>query len=166
VSGERKTMTKRLVAVFSVLFVLSCTSARSPDTLDDDTRLVASASFDRAWWAVGNVLAEHGWPVETESEVSGSIATEFVLVGVNRDRNACPTFVGDNKRIDQMRCKLIVHVRSLSDDETEIQVNAILEGRVVASYTSLSERFVKWTPCTSTGSIEKEILHAIEVELL
>ena len=159
-------MTRRLVAVFSVLFVLSCTSARSPDTPDDDTRLVSPASFERAWWAVTNVLAEHGWPIETESEVSGSVATEFVMVGVNSDRNACPAFVGDNRRIDQMRCKLVVHVRSLSEQETEIEVNAILEGRVVATYSSLSERFIKWTPCSSTGTIEKEILHAIEVELL
>ena len=159
-------MIKRLVTVFSVLFVLSCTFARSPDTLDEDTMLISTASFDRAWWAVANVLAEHGWPIETESEESGSIATEFVLVGVNRDRNACPTFVGDTRRIDQVRCKLIVHVRSLSERETEIQVNAILEGRVVAAYSTLSERIVKWTPCTSTGNIEKEILHAVEVELL
>jgi hypothetical protein len=159
-------MKKRLIASFAVLFVLSCTSARSPDTPDDDTTITSPVTFERAWWAVANVLAEHGWPVETESEVSGSVATEFVLVGVNSDRNACPSFVGDDRRIDQMRCKLIVHVRSLSEQETEIEVNAILEGRVVATYSSLSERFIKWTPCSSTGTIEKEILHAIEVELL
>jgi hypothetical protein len=159
-------MTRTLLTVSFALLFLSCTSARSPDKPDTDTERVYPVSFDRAWRAVGVVLETQGWLIETESEVSGSIATEFVLVGVNRDRNACPAFVGDNRRIDQVRCKLIVHVRGLSEYETEIKANAILEGRVVLAYTSLSERFVKWMPCTSTGTIEKEILDAVEVELL
>ena len=159
-------MTRRLVAVLSVLLLLSCAPARSPDKPDTDTERVYSAPFDRAWAAVTVVLEAQGWPIDTESDVSGSIATEFLTIGVNRDRNACPGFVGDNRRIDEMRCKLIVHVRSLSEYETEIRVNAIIEGRVVLAYTSLSERFVKWTPCTSTGTIESEILDAVDVELL
>ena len=117
-------------------------------------------------WAVANVLSEHGWPIETESEVSGSVATEFVLVGVNADRNACSSFVGDDRYIDQLRCKLVVHVRSLSEQETEIHVNALIEGRVVATHSTMGDRVIKWTPCSSTGRIEKEILHAVEVELL
>jgi hypothetical protein len=156
-------MTRIAAVTFSVLFVLSCTSAPKPDVTD--TERPYPASFDRAWRAVTIVLEDHGWPIETANELSGTIATEFATVGVNRDKNACPVFVGDNRRINEMRCKLVVHLVSISEFETEIRVNAILEGKVVAMYTSGSERFVKWTACSSTGTIEKEILDAVANEL-
>ncbi|UCG53356.1 MAG: hypothetical protein JSW58_07330 [Candidatus Latescibacterota bacterium] len=163
-------MAKVTTAVLSLILFLSCTRAHRPDVVtsaagyqlsyDDGWFVTIEVPFEDAWWTVVGVLEEYGWTIEGMTEESGSIATEQLTMGTNRDPYACRRWPGSTARVDRLRAQLILHLSPLSDGAVILRINAVVEGRYVTAGSGVVERIAGWFDCNSTGRIEGEIFDA------
>jgi hypothetical protein len=107
------------------------------------------------------VLEAYDWPVETALEDGGTIRTERLTMGTNRDRYACREWIGSTARVDQLRAQLQIRIAGLPDGTSSLGVNAEVEGRYVTSGYGTEERIAGWFRCVSTGEIEGEVFDAV-----
>ena len=170
------TVMGRLTTIILALSLLSsCTKSTKPAVLRSDHGYAVSfsesyyvdveAPFEDAWATVVASLEDLEWTVATAVETSGLIATEETTIGTNRDRYACRQWPGSNTRVDEMTCKLTVHVGSDDGEVTRIRALADIKGRYTYISSSGEEKVGGWLPCTSTGEIETELLDTVLMRL-
>lgn len=157
--------------VLSIFLVVSCTKTSKPEEFRSDRGykimfeesyyVVVDVPFEDAWMAVLLSLEDLDWTVGTQIETSGMIATEEQTIGTNRDRYACRQWPGSRTRVDEMKCKLAVHVGSADGGATRIRASTSIEGRYVYLSSNGEEKIGGWWQCTSTGAIEGELFDAV-----
>jgi hypothetical protein len=163
-----------MVRLFSALIVLcilfSCSKTHKTEVVysdrgypvlyDDGFFVKLDMPIENLWWTMIEVLEAYDWPVESALEIDGSIRTELLVMGTNRDRYACREWIGSSARIDQLRARLEIQLTGLSDGTSSLAVNAEIEGRYVTT-SGTEERIAGWFQCASTGEIEGEIFDAV-----
>jgi len=164
-------MSRISAIVLSLLVVVSCAKSSKPEEFrsdggykilfDESYYVAVGVPFEDAWMAVLLSLADLDWPVRTQIETSGMIATEEITIGTNRDPYACRQWPGSQTRVDEMKCKLVALVGSEDGVVTRIRVSTSIEGRYVYVSSEGDEKIGGWWRCTSTGEIEGELLDAI-----
>ncbi len=163
-------MRRIAVALVAVVALSSCTKLlKSNEFVSDRGYKIAfdksyyvevELPFDDVWATLHVVLPELGWTVATDIETSGTIATEEATIGTNRDRYACREWPGSATRVDEMRCKIAIHVRRESDTVTRVEALADISGRYVYLSSTGEEKVGGWWQCNSTGAIESELFDA------
>ncbi|UCH82672.1 MAG: hypothetical protein JSW50_09310, partial [Candidatus Latescibacterota bacterium] len=106
--------------IVAIGILLSCSKSNKPDVVESDRGY--AIYFDEGffvkldmpkedvWWTVLEVLEAYGWPVESALEDAGTIQTETLNVGTNRDQYACREWPGATARVDQLRAALRILV--------------------------------------------------------
>jgi hypothetical protein len=164
-------MPKIAAIVLSLLAVVSCTKTSKPEEFrsdrgyrimfDEAYYVTVDTPFEDAWSAVRKALEDLGWPIASEDEPSGMIATDEIEIGTNRDPYACRQWPGSLTRVDEMKCRLTVHVGAEDGQLMRIRAATHIEGRYVYLSSNGEEKVGGWWECTSTGEIESEFFDAV-----
>lgn len=158
----------RIACILVILVVASsCSKTATPDNvvtdhgytfLFDETYYVdVEIPYKDAWFNILYALEDYEWPIEYDSELSGTITTEQTDIGTNRDRYACRQYMDSRTRVDAMTCRLRVQVSPVDEIVTRIRIQAEIQGRYVYVTSRGDEKVGGWWKCTSTGEIEGEI---------
>ncbi len=158
----------RIARILLVLIVASsCSKSANPDNVltdhgytflyDEVFYVDIEISYEDAWFNILYALEDYEWPIEYDSQTSGTITTELTDIGTNRDRYACRNYLDSRTRVDAMACKLRVQVSPVNEIVTRIRIQAEIRGRYVYVSSRGDERVGGWWECTSTGEIEGEI---------
>ncbi len=158
----------RIAHILVIVFLASsCSKSANPDKvmsdygnafLFDETYYInIEIPYEDAWFNVLFALEDFDWPIEYESQTSGTITTEMTNIGTNKDRYACRDFMDSRTRVDAMTCQLRVQVTRVDEHVTRIRILADIRGRYVYATSMGDEHVGGWWKCTSTGEIEGEI---------
>ena len=164
-------MRKLGAPLVALLLLISCTKSSKPEKFlsdrgyqvffDQSYYVELEMPFDDVWATVVVALQDIGWNVDAQTEISGMMTTGMATIGTNRDRYACREWPGSRTRVDEMRCKLAVHVAAENETVTRVRASADIEGRYVYFTTRGDEKVGGWWPCSSTGKIESELFDAL-----
>lgn len=142
-----------LIAVSLGLICLSC-GGISPDVYHFDRSVDYSASFDRVWTAVIEVLAENSVPVDNLEKASGYVSTrEFPVPDEYADSGKTPIGV---KLIGVEYGTFNVFVRETTSGSCSIQVNCVYR---------LATDNIYYRSSVSTGVFEVEFHKALQQKL-
>jgi hypothetical protein len=158
-------------ALVAFLLLISCTKSSKPEKFlsdrgyqvffDQSYYVELEMPFADVWATVLVALQDLDWNVDTQTETAGMIMTGTATIGTNRDRYACPEWPGSATRVDEMRCKLAVHVAHENETVTRVRASTDIHGRYVYLTSRGDEKVGGWWPCTSTGKIESELFDAL-----
>ncbi|MEJ2721220.1 MAG: hypothetical protein P8181_08765 [bacterium] len=164
-------MRKVLPLLILTVLLVSCSKTKKPDIVLSDAGYPISyengfyvtldVPVEDIWWTLLEVLERYGWPIESAVEDTGTIRTELVTMGTNRDKYACRQWPGSTARVDQLRARLYIRVAAHPNGTSTLEINAGIEGRYVTAGAGTVERVAGWFPCTSTGEIEGEVFDAV-----
>ena len=151
----------------NLVLASSCSKSANPDKivsdhgypfLFDETYYVdVEIPYEDAWVNIFFALEDFEWPIEYESKTTGTITTETVDIGTNRDRYACRQYLDSRTRVDAMTCQLRVQVSRVDEVVTRVRILADIRGRYVYLTSRGDEKVGGWWQCSSTGEIEGEI---------
>jgi hypothetical protein len=158
----------RIARILVILILASsCSKSANPDKImsdygnaflfDETYYINIEISYEDAWFNILFALEDFEWPIEYESQTSGTIKTEMTDIGTNKDRYACRDFMDSRTRVDAMTCRLCVQVARVDELVTRIRIQADIRGRYVYGTSRGDEHVGGWWTCTSTGKIEGEI---------
>jgi hypothetical protein len=164
-------MVRLASALIFVVLLVSCSKTQKPDVVLSDRGYPISHDggflvkidipVEDVWWPLIEILDAYGWQIEFSVEEDGTIQTELLTMGTNRDRYACREWPGSTARVDQLRARLHIRVAALPDGTSSLEINADIEGRYVTRGSGTVERVAGWFPCASTGEIEGEVFDAV-----
>lgn len=151
---NRRTLTLPLAIV--VLLLLACAPPPRPRPVDVMNSATISAPFEAVWTALVEHLASRQIQIKTLTRDSGFLDTEFMALPT--DIVADYAWTGGNLPSllhDMGRIKANIFVKGISDRETSVTINCLVQVHRSTEGGSYSDAL-------STGRFEGEILRALE----
>lgn len=171
-----KSQNQILIISIIVFLAMSCTSTARfvpvPVTKVIEKERIINKPYDAVWQSTVEWFATHNTPIKNVDKSSGLISTEYSLPMGEAARymdcgTASSSFMGKTS-LENHSGNFNVLVKKVSDNSTKININVFF-GCSVNSYQYkglLSTEYVLKSSsrinCTSTGTLEKEVLDYIE----